>query len=59
MPKILIVEDEQAIRDSVEFFLSSAGYEVETAVSSQDALTVSNRVLSRHSHCGLGTHGQF
>ena len=43
MPKILIVEDEQAIRDSVEFFLSNAGYEVETAVSSQDALTLSNR----------------
>ncbi|PTN08996.1 response regulator transcription factor [Mangrovibacterium marinum] len=38
-PKILIVDDEQDLREILQFNLSSEGFEVDTAASAEEALT--------------------
>ena len=39
MSKVLVVDDEKDIRDSVKMILTKEGYKVSTAVSADDALT--------------------
>ena len=39
VPKILIVDDEQDLREILQFNLSSEGFEVDTAASAEEALT--------------------
>jgi DNA-binding response OmpR family regulator len=40
-PKILVVDDEQDLREILEFNLSSEGFEIETASSAEEALELS------------------
>ena len=42
--KILVVDDEQSIRELLEIFLEKKGFEVQTARSAQEALEASQRI---------------
>ena len=39
-PKILIVDDESIVRESLSDWLDGAGYDVEVAESGEEALTI-------------------
>jgi DNA-binding response OmpR family regulator len=40
MPKVLIIDDERSIRETLDIFLSEKGYEVFTSESGENGLTI-------------------
>ena len=42
-PRILVIDDESAIRDSLKMILEYEGYEVQGAATGQDGLTLVDR----------------
>jgi DNA-binding response OmpR family regulator len=44
-PRILVIDDESAIRDSLKMILEYEGYDVTGAATGQDGLTLASRAM--------------